>query len=337
MQRILDSHDAQVRITDAEGGSRLEVVPRGDGFIPYREWVTRYPDDLVQKILDTKGLWVLDEIKRDEDPDYVEHEIRWEVLGYVDPKAFDGARILDFGSGSGASSMVMARLAPKAEIVGVELEAGFVDIARERARFHGVEDRVRFVHSEDPARLPDGIGRFDFIVLSAVFEHLLPQERRDLIPLLWGCLKDGGIVFINQTPHRWFPIEHHTTRLPLINYLPDRLTGACARAFSARVPPGTDWPTLLRKGIRGATHASVMGTINAPDRRGVSLKPTMYGMRDHFDLWYGYSNRLNPNRLRRLARAAFKALYLMTGTILVPYISMAVRKEAPRDPRTANA
>jgi SAM-dependent methyltransferase len=329
MGLVLETPQGELRITEqGNGGSRLRLSPKGEAFTPYREWVTRYPDGLVGRIFDTKGLWVLDEIKRDEDPDYVEHEIRWEVFGYVAPSDFDGARVLDFGSGSGASSMVLARLAPGAEVVGVELESGFVDIARDRARFHRVEDRVSFVHSTDPTRLPDGIGTFDHIVLSAVFEHLLPRERLELMPLLWARLKVGGTLFLNQTPHRWFPIEHHTTRLPLINYLPDGLAGACARAFSDRVPPGTDWQTLLRKGIRGATHASVMRTVNADGRRGRSLRPSQRGLRDHFDLWYEYSNHLGPSVLRRVARLGFKALHAATGAILVPYITMAIRKEA---------
>ena len=82
-------------------------------------------------------------------------------------------------------------------------------IARARAKFYGVDDRVEYIESTDPTKLPDGVGGFDFIILSAVFEHLLPNERVNLMPLLWDSLNVGGVIFINQTPHRWFPIEQN--------------------------------------------------------------------------------------------------------------------------------
>ena len=39
--------------------------------------------------------------------------------------------------------------------------------------------------------------------------------------MIWAHLKSGGVLFLNQTPHRYFPVEHHTTNLPMINYFPD--------------------------------------------------------------------------------------------------------------------
>jgi hypothetical protein len=50
---------------------------------------------------------------------------------------------------------------------------------------------------------------------------------------LWRQLRLGGILFLNQTPHRYYPLEHHTTGLPLLNYLPERAVrwpGACRGA-----------------------------------------------------------------------------------------------------------
>ena len=96
-----------------------------------------------------------------------------------------------------------------------------------------------------PKGLPADIGQFDYIILSAVYEHLLPSERPALLTLLWSHLRPGGVIFLAQTPYRWFPVELHTTGLPLINYLPDRLALACARRFSKRVPGTTEDRTCL--------------------------------------------------------------------------------------------
>jgi SAM-dependent methyltransferase len=222
---------------------------------------------------------------RDEDSLYVQHSFLWDILSYMEENAFDEQRVLDFGSGSGASSLVLARMLPStAEIVGIELVPEHIELARHRGRFYGVDDRVNFHLAPDPNSLPIGIGEFDYIIFSGVYEHLLPGERQTLLPLLWTHLRSGGVIFLGQTPYRWFPIEMHTTGLALINYLPDRLTLACARRFSKQVSPDASWPGLLRKGIRGGTTREIMGILNRDGRKAELLKPSRFGVKDHIDL-----------------------------------------------------
>ena len=60
------------------------------------------------------------------------------------------------------------------------------------------------------------------MMLSAVFEHVLPEERDPVLDMLWSVLRPGGVMVVDQTPHRWFPQESHTTALPFLNYLPGR-------------------------------------------------------------------------------------------------------------------
>jgi len=69
---------------------------------------------------------------------------------------------------------------------------------------------------------------------------------------LWAAHNIGGVIFVNQLPYRFYPMEDHTTGLPLINYLPDRLTLAAARRFSPRIEANATWPDLLRAGFAGA-------------------------------------------------------------------------------------
>ncbi len=310
-----------------DGQRRLTVASEDGAFVPYKIWTTAYPPDLIALIVKVKGAWALDEIKRDEDPLYVAHEVKWEVLSYIDESKFVDRDLLDFGSGSGASAMVISRLTG-ARITGVELEPAFVEIARRRAEFYNVQDRVRFRVSPSPDRLPSDLPDFDFITLSAVYEHLLPAERAELLPMLWSRLKPGGVMFLNQTPNRWFPIEHHTTRLPFINYLPDSLTGVLARKFSGRLRGDESWEELLRKGIRGSTWQEVMHVLKSRGGNAWSLSPYRFGAADHFDLWYLYSNALKPLRLRTFARVGLRALHRATGLALVPYISLALEKVA---------
>ncbi|HZE60779.1 MAG TPA: class I SAM-dependent methyltransferase [Burkholderiales bacterium] len=302
----------------ADGRQRLEVEP-GQGCAGAGDsWTTAYPDELILEIYATKRGYVCDEIRREEDPRYVERAIRHEVLGCIDAEAFRGKRILDFGCGAGASTLVMSRLLPPCELVGVELEERLLKLARLRAEYLG-RQALRFFHSPSGTALPAGLGTFDYIVLSAVYEHLLPEERGVLLPSIWRHLKPGGVLFINQTPHRYSPLEMHTTGLPLINYLPDTLALAYAKRFSGRINGDEDWPALLRAGIRGATIAEIVHVLGG---RATLLAPK-FG--DQIDLWHGKLS-LRYAFFKRAIWAALKALKPLAGVHLVPELTLALRK-----------
>jgi 2-polyprenyl-3-methyl-5-hydroxy-6-metoxy-1,4-benzoquinol methylase len=190
----------------------------GDGSVSENTWETAYPVDLIESVFEVKGPgWVCDEIRRDEEPADVEHNLHLALFGFLDESAFAGKRLLYFGCGS--SSLNLARIVSDLEIVGVELLPEFVALARERAECHGASN-VTFHQSPDGQSLPEGLGDFDFIVLSAVYEHLLPAERPVLLPMLWSQLNPGGVLFINELPPCYSPVENHTTALPGLNYLP---------------------------------------------------------------------------------------------------------------------
>ncbi len=76
---------------------------------------------------------------------------------------------------------MVSRLLPGAAITSVELDAPSLAIAGKRAAHHGL-DSARLLLSPDPMSLPPDVGDFDFILFSAVFEHLLPEERTSLLP-----------------------------------------------------------------------------------------------------------------------------------------------------------
>lgn len=294
------------------------------------QWMTRYSVPLIREILHVTGPAVLcDEISRDEDPDYVQKRLIADLLAYFDKSEFAGKRLLDFGCGSGASTVVLARALPDTEIVGVELRDDLLSVARARVRFYDLP-RVTLRLSPNGARLPPGIGDFDFVVLSGVYEHLLPGERRALLPQIWAVIRDGGSLFFDQIPNRLFPIELHTTRLPLLNYVPAPLALAAARRFSRRVRPHESWDDLLRRGIRGATVREIVGHL--PGGRGAAVvrEPSMLGAgRDRIDLWYLTTGERLP-AIKSAARATMKALRHTTGLCLTPDVTTAITKRQPQ-------
>jgi 2-polyprenyl-3-methyl-5-hydroxy-6-metoxy-1,4-benzoquinol methylase len=327
MSTVLTHPDGSIRVEDANGKRAISVEPRDGLFTPIKQWITEYPLELIEHVLRIKGPgYLCDEIMRDENPRYVQHHFRWDILSYARKEDFAGRRVLDFGSGSGASSMVLARMFPEAEILGVELVPEFAELARHRAAFYGVQCRVGFQLSPDANNLPPEIGNFDYIVFSAVYEHLLPNERRGILALLWSHLKPGGVIFLDQTPYRWFPVELHTTGLPLINYLPDRMTLYCCRRFSKRVSLEASWPDLLRRGIRGGTTKEIMKFLNRDGRKAELLNPSRLGVKDHIDLWYQLSSATRKPLTKRLMMWGFRVFKAMTGVTMIPTLSLAIRK-----------
>jgi hypothetical protein len=160
--------------------------------------------------------------------------------------------------------MAIAELLPHTEVVGGELNKRRLSEA-DAILEHRALANARFMRSRSGEQLPAGIGSFDFVMLSAVFEHLLPAERDMVMPLLWSHMRPGAVMFVNQTPHRWHPYEHHSTRLWGINYLPDTL----AERLASLVRPG---PSHLRSSSSGAQGGpGLLAHLSVIARRSVEM------------------------------------------------------------------
>ncbi len=56
--------------------------------------------------------------------------------------------VVDVGTGSGCIAIALAVERPRARVVGVDLSAAALEVARDNARRHGVADRVRFLRGD---------------------------------------------------------------------------------------------------------------------------------------------------------------------------------------------
>jgi 2-polyprenyl-3-methyl-5-hydroxy-6-metoxy-1,4-benzoquinol methylase len=327
----LNDRDARIYVRPAaDGRLDLHVVPHSESFFVARNRCrTRYSLELIRLILEVKGPgYLCDEISRDEDDTYVTLNLENCLFAYVESDALAHSRILDFGCGCGASSVILARMFPSSRIVGIDLLEEHLRVARARAVHHALEN-VEFLSSPAANELPPDLGSFDHILLSAVYEHLLPDERRTMLPKLWSVLETHGTLLITETPHRWFFSERHTTGLPLLNYVPRAVALRAARRLSRRVDPTVSWPDLLRAGIRGGTKREILRILASASNGGAAvLEPRRVGIDDQLDLWFSLSAPVGKARRKRLAKGVLKLVKRATGEEVVPDLCLAVRKRS---------
>ncbi|HEY9658834.1 MAG TPA: class I SAM-dependent methyltransferase, partial [Allocoleopsis sp.] len=109
--------------------------------------------------------------------------------------------ILDAGCGTGVGTEYLVHLNPEAQVIGIDLSAGALAVAKERCQKSGA-DRVEFHHLSlyDAAQLP---GEFDLINCVGVLHHL-PDPIRG-IQALAPKLAPGGImhIFVYGELGRW--------------------------------------------------------------------------------------------------------------------------------------
>ncbi|HEY9750948.1 MAG TPA: class I SAM-dependent methyltransferase [Allocoleopsis sp.] len=119
--------------------------------------------------------------------------------GQKPPK--QNVRILDAGCGSGVGTEYLVHLNPQAQVVGIDLSAGTLAVAKERCQRSGA-DRVEFHHLSiyDVDQVP---GEFDLINCVGVLHHL-PDPIRG-IQALAPKLAPGGLmhIFVYAELGRW--------------------------------------------------------------------------------------------------------------------------------------
>ncbi|MEX0172433.1 class I SAM-dependent methyltransferase [Streptomyces sp. LMG1-1-1.1] len=99
-----------------------------------------------------------------------------------------GGRALDLGCGPGRNTLYLASLGY--EVDAVDLSAGAIGWAGERAREAGVEKDVRFVCGDAFAAGLEG--PYDLVYDSGCFHHLPPHRRVGYLALLDRVLAPGG-------------------------------------------------------------------------------------------------------------------------------------------------
>jgi ubiquinone/menaquinone biosynthesis C-methylase UbiE len=109
--------------------------------------------------------------------------------------AAPGRRVLDVGCGTGGVTLACA--ARGAEVVGIDVDAGMLEVARRKAAEAprtGSIELLELGALEIEDRFPEGA--FDAVVSCLLLSELLPQERRYLLEVARSRLRPGGALVV---------------------------------------------------------------------------------------------------------------------------------------------
>jgi SAM-dependent methyltransferase len=109
-------------------------------------------------------------------------------------------RVLELGSGTGLVTVRIRALAPRADIVCIDLSGEMMEVARAKASLAG----VTFIQGDFRETWPEG--RFDIVISSLCLHHILPDERSSVVWRAAGSLSPGGRFIcgdVFRPLHRW--------------------------------------------------------------------------------------------------------------------------------------
>ncbi len=124
-----------------------------------------------------------------------------------------GKRVLDIGCGIGGPAFFLVRNCG-ASVVGTDLEPQLIELAKQRAKKHGLEAKTEFQLVEaGPLGFPDE--SFDFVMSSGAFTQI--SNKLEMFKEVLRVLKPGGVVSCydwmkregdySEDMHYWFKLE----------------------------------------------------------------------------------------------------------------------------------
>ncbi len=120
-----------------------------------------------------------------------------EAAAFLLPHLRPGARLLDFGCGPGTVTTGLARLVAPGAVVGIDVSAEILDLARSHAAEQGVEN-VSF-ETADVYALPFEDGSFDVAFGHQVLQHL--ADPGAALVEVGRVLRPGGIVAVRDADY----------------------------------------------------------------------------------------------------------------------------------------
>lgn len=143
-------------------------------------------------------------------------------------------RVLDVGCGAGTQCFLYAELGHG--VVGVDINAPLIEIARKRARTANIAGEF---HLGSAAALPFEDGSFDVCLLNELLEHV-PEWQRCLDEAT-RVLKPGGILYVSTT--NYLCPRQQEFELPLYSWYPAFVKRRCEELARTTKPQWANFAT----------------------------------------------------------------------------------------------
>jgi len=143
-----------------------------------------------------------------------------------------GKNILEIGCGTGSSTVAIAKRANK--VIGCDISKDSLSANQKRLECMKITNVDYFKLNDNwlttpNVELPVDLSNINVVVCYALLEHLLIEERLNLLSYLWKNLKSESILITFETPNRLASIDWHTSQTLFAQILPDNL---CAHYYS---------------------------------------------------------------------------------------------------------
>jgi 2-polyprenyl-3-methyl-5-hydroxy-6-metoxy-1,4-benzoquinol methylase len=237
--------------------------------------------------------------------------------------SLEGARVVEIGCGTGASTVALAEQG--ARVVGFDLDPGSLRAASDRCATYGLSADLR---EGNAASLPDDVlHASDITIFFASIEHMTLDERLVALSNTWMALKPGSWLAIIETPNRLWWYDSHTALLPFYLWLPDDLAVHYAkyserRPFNQEVttPPNESMLLFLSRVGRSASYHEFQLALG--DLSGLEIRGLGGWLRKNPVIWakwamvdYGFQRALARRGPPGIASAFYE-----------PWLDLAIRK-----------
>ncbi|BAW30196.1 MAG: class I SAM-dependent methyltransferase [Methanosarcina flavescens] len=252
---------------------------------------------------------------------------RHSVIPWLDSaKPIKNARILEIGCGTGSSTVALAEQG--ANVVGVDVDADSLAVAKKRCELHGVNAQFIECNATEIASKLSG-SDFDFIIFFASLEHMTIQERLISIKKTWEMLKPGNIWAVIDTPNRLWYYDSHTSLLPFYYWLPDDIAYDYA-SFSKRyefneLPDSVpkDLVKLSRWG-RGVSYHELELTMGPIESLDIISNLSDFGI--YGKCQYIYELLASKGLNRKYEKILKKIMPNINPAFTKPYLNLMIRK-----------
>lgn len=120
------------------------------------------------------------------------------------PKAIDNCRVLELGCASGGNLIPVASAYPKSEFIGIDLAPSQIEDGKVAIKELGLKNvELRHANILD---LGDDLGKFDYIIVHAVFSWVQDDVREKILEICNRNLTEEGVAYVS---YNTYPGWHH--------------------------------------------------------------------------------------------------------------------------------